>query len=410
MNRIKRFFTMTLALLLICGMFSGCAGGKAVYSVTVTDALGEPYTTGVVVQFLSGGEQVALQVLNEQGVAEKKLPRADYTVELVFTGDAEDYYYEKDGLTLSATDTKLTVTLAYSSAGEPVSLYAAGEEHNAYTVNAGSTHVDLTAGRNYFLFSPTVAGTYEFSVSNNNAIIGYYGAPHFVQENSAAEVVDNKFTISVSASMIGTNGTGTTVIVIGLDSDAASDSMLNVKRTGDPERTLEDEPWMIYQKTVALSEYKLPEGAVLKDFDITASTNTYNLVLNENDGYYHLNSKDGPLVLLWLGEKTKYLESFEKILESSGVSKYFFDEDGEFVKKESYSECLLEYIEYMDEDKGVYPLTEDLKYILQQRGEYSGWWDPDANLYLFKDSDGNNLPGINNDIAWLFMCCYIEAN
>ena len=77
------------------------------------------------------------------------------------------------------------------------------------------------------------------------------------------------------------------------------------------------------------------------------------------------------------------------------------------MKKESYTECLLEYLEYMDEDTGVYPLTEDLKYIIQNNGDHSGWWDEESSSYLFKDDAGNKVPGINPEISWLFMCCYV---
>ena len=69
---------------------------------------------------------------------------------------------------------------------------------------------------------------------------------------------------------------------------------------------------------------------------------------------------------------------------------------------------MLEYIEYVDENVGVYPLTEDLKYIIQQRGDYAGWWNIDGQGYIFKDMNGNNDSSINEDIAWLLMCCYIE--
>ena len=69
---------------------------------------------------------------------------------------------------------------------------------------------------------------------------------------------------------------------------------------------------------------------------------------------------------------------------------------------------MLEYIEYADEDNGVYPLTEDLKYIIQQRGDYVNWWNPESAGYMFKDESGVNLTNINNEIAWLFMCCYAE--
>ena len=95
------------------------------------------------------------------------------------------------------------------------------------------------------------------------------------------------------------------------------------------------------------------------------------------------------------------------ILDRTGVTRHFFDKDGVFQKKESYTECLLEYISCMDEKTGVYPLTEDLKYIIQNSGEQNGWWDPQEN-YIFLEQSGEKVVGINADIAWLFMCCYTE--
>ena len=71
--------------------------------------------------------------------------------------------------------------------------------------------------------------------------------------------------------------------------------------------------------------YALPAGATLGEFDLKAED--YTLVLNEQDGFYHLNAADGPLVLMRLGQKSEYLDSFKTILERSGVVKYFFDEE-----------------------------------------------------------------------------------
>lgn len=407
--------SMILALLLcFCVLLGACGeqdvqlSAEAEYRVTVVNGSGDPYTSGVIVRFLSNGEQAAMQPVDAGGVAAKTLARGDYTVELMFTGDAEDYYYDSEGLTLSAEKTELTVVLAQTLQAEGTSLYAPEGETLAYPVNEGSTFVSLTEGaRNYFLFTPTNAGTYEFTTSDANARIGYYGAPHFVQSQNAAENVgDNSFTISIKASMIGSGG-GTSVFVIGIDAEGIDACVLTIQRIGDPEWTINDEPWTIYQPTVELAAYTLPEGAKLAEFDLTASTDAYALVYNEADGFYHLDTADGPLVLVRLGEPNDYLDGFKTILEHSGVTKYFFDENGDFVKKESYSECLLQYIGCMDEENGVYPLTEDLKYIIQQRGDYSGWWDESGAQYLFTDENGAKVPGINAEIAWLFMCCYI---
>ena len=222
-------------------------------------------------------------------------------------------------------------------------------------------------------------------------------------------MADNAFSLSIRADMIGSDNTGTTVVVIGVDAQGAENTVLTIQRTGDPAWSVADEPWHIYEPTVTLESYTLPAGVQLINFDIKAATNAYTLVYNESDGFYHLNTADGPLVLVWLGEDTEYLACFEAILDRSGVNKYFYDENGTFLRKESYSECLLQYLEVMDPNAGVYPLTEDLKYIIQQRGEFSGWFDPNSQTYLFEDENGQQLPGINNEISWLFMCCYMEV-
>lgn len=417
----KRIGALALCLLLLSmTLLLGACGGEqastegpdngtdAEYVVKVVDGSGNPYTSGIIVQFMQNGEKVALQTIDANGVAAKTLAKGEYTVELMFTGNADEYYYEKEGLTLSAEQTELEVVLAKTVGGESQMLFVDGRDYEAFRVADGSSYVRLTEGdRSYFLFTPTTAGTYKFSVSDASAQLGYYGAPHFVQSVNAAEVVDGGITVSVSAGMIGTGNSGTTVLVIGVDAGETDNCVLTIERIGEAERTLSDEPWSIYQATVEVTPYTLPAGAKLTNFDITASTDTYKLVLNEEDGFYHLDSADGPLVLMYLGEDVQYLDCFKTILEHTGVNRYFFDENGEFIRKESYVDCLMQYIECMDQDHGVYPLTEDLKYILQMEGEDSGWFDPDGSLYLFVDENGNYVDGINNEISWLFMCCYI---
>lgn len=412
MKNMKKVTALLLAMLLCMSLALTACGdsGEAAYKVSIQDALGNPYTSGVVVKFMQNGQQAGMQVVNEQGVAEKTMPKGDYDVQLQFTGAEVEYHYDETALKLSADKTELEVILSYALGEENQVLSVQGKDQEAYPVSVGCTYVELDSEeRSYFLFAPTEAGTYEFSLVGSDAAIGYYGAPHFVQEHSAAEVKDNKFTVSIRADMIGTGNTGTTVMVIGVDA-AQGDAILAIERTGDPEWTIEDEPWIVYQPTAQLAPYTLPAGAQIGEFDLTAASSEYNLVLNETDGFYHLNTADGPLVLVRLGKNAavKYLASFETILDRSGVSRYFYDDNGDFVKKESYSECLLKYIENVDEASGMYPLTEDLKYIIQNRGEHSGWWGSEESLYLFKDENGAKVPGINADIAWLFMCCYIE--
>ena len=102
-----------------------------------------------------------------------------------------------------------------------------------------------------------------------------------------------------------------------------------------------------------------------------------------------------------------YIDCYKTITDKTRVGKYFYDENGNFVKKESYNECLMEYIAAVDNEQGVYPLTKDLQYIIQNHGDHQGWWKVDGPNYLFRDESGNIVPGVNAEIAWLFMCGYV---
>lgn len=411
MKNFKRITALVLSLL-CCMALWACSGeaesNEAAYQVGIKDALGTPYTSGVVVKFMQNGVQAGMQVVNAEGVAEKTLPKGDYTVELQFTDSEKKYVYNADALKLSATETRAEAVVSYGVGEESQSIYVVDRDYEAYYLNAGCTAITLNPEKmSYFLFAPEEAGTYEFSLIGSSAAIGYYGAPHFVQTESATEVKDNKFKMSIRKDMIGSGDTGTTILVLGVAA-GEGEAVFAIQRTGDPEWTVTDEPWTVYEATGPMTPYTHDTKVKLTDFDLKAES--YTLVLGA-DGFYHKDTAEGPLVLVRLGKNSggsQYLDDFQTILEHSGVTKYFYDEAGNFVKKEKYDDCLTKYFAIMDEDSGLYPLTEDLKYIIQSRGEYSGWFEPTNSLYLFKDENGNPIPGINEDISWLFFCCIAE--
>ena len=57
----------------------------------------------------------------------------------------------------------------------------------------------------------------------------------------------------------------------------------------------------------------------------------------------------------------------------------------------------------LDDTHGVYPLTQDLYYIIQSYGEHVGLWNKDDGDYLF-----GAVMNLNVEQAWLYMCCYAE--
>ncbi len=428
---LKKITLAVLALALCLSLLTACGGGEpqqsqapaansgeTEYAVTVVDAKGDPYTSGVIVRFLKDGAQAAMQVVDGSGTAVKSLKTGEYTVELMFTDSDAEFAYEQ-GLTVTGDAPQLTLELAYAVSDRTMEMVMGDKTLSAHFVEACSTQVPLTPGeRNYFVFVPAEAGTFEYTVVGDVEAIGCYGTPYYITDVSIEPVENMTFTTSIRADQIGSGEGGTTVLVIGVDAGDQTSCVLSIQRTGDPAWSPEDVPYEVYQPTVELKQYTLPAGARLVDFDLTAASDAYPLVLAE-DGTYHLNSADGPLVLVRLGVDNQYSACLKTMASKTGIRKYFYDADGNFLKRESYDDCLAQYTGkddpngkkmydgVMDQEKGVYPLTEDLKYIIQSYGDHGGWWNLDSNTSLFRDDNGMPIPGINADIAWLFMCCYI---
>ena len=414
MKFIKKLnaFLLAVTVLLSAAVFGACDGGNAIYQVKVVDAQGNPCNSGIIVKFMQSGNQVAMQPVDENGVVEKELAKGEYTVELVFTDDGETGHYDEKSAVLSAGKTSVEIVLMNGIGSESSTLSAksplTGEfkEYTAYYVDAGSTYISVEAEeRNYYLFVPTESGTYEFSVDNNELILGYYGSPFFVQNASAADVTDNKFTISVSDSNIGTDEGGSSVFVIGIDGiSEATNCVLTIERIGDPAYNVADEPWTAYETKCEVVPFTLELGASEKlvYVDITGKTDDYQFVYNETDGYYHLGTADGPVIYVDLGETSPYV-SLETMILGNGtaggapIRKYFFDDNGDFVKKEDYTSIMTEYFSNMDQDLFVYPLNDDLIYIIQNG--CSGWWDATSPDYIFE--------GCNPELGWMFACCYV---
>lgn len=426
---LKKILALVLALMMVLSL-AACGGGDTTnstqnpnptestngnktYSVSVVDALGHPFTENIVVKFMQGGEQIAMQSVNEQGVATKELAPGDYDVELLFT-DGAAYHYDTTNLKVTADSPALTVELAMMPGTETKYLLVEEVEYNAIILTAGCTYVELTPNaRNYFVFAPLQSGIYEFVVHQADSTIGYYGTPFFVFVESP-DPVSQSFNMTILDSMIGSDNSGTTQLVLGVNAANVENCVISITRVSDYERRPEEMPWTNYESTYTPGKYTLPAGVELKEFDLSAS---YNLVYNEADGFYHLDSKDGPVVLVRMFATLTRGGSFGAILANSNVGKYFYDEDGAFLYKELYNDCLLQYLGtlnkgmgtynytggMLDDTHGVYPLTQDLAYIIQAYGDYVGWWNIEKGNYLFAD-----VVNLNVEMAWLFMCCYAE--
>lgn len=371
--------------------------GEAVYTVIVLDAEGK-MAENVVVR-LTGGD-VNKIALCEGGYATFRLPVGQYAV----TVEAPEGSFYHEPLTLTAHETAGTVRLyAKLTSYEKVSAYSASgrmtDNLRAYLLQEGTSYTALKAStRSYFIFTPTRGGVYRISVETAVAYeLGSYGNPLAALQYSTVEATEEGILIEVLNSGVG----GSFLIGITTGAGETADALVKVERISDPSVHIEELPWVdvMPQKTpTPITLGGEGEQAVLTDLDITDKNLT---VVLGADGFYHLGTADGPTVYVRIGTASAYLDAFYDICSVSRFGAYFYNADGTFDRKESYNLLIEAYNAAADEETGLYPLTEDLAYVIQVMGEYYGWWKT-GETFLF-----GTTPVVPT-VAWLFACVTVE--
>ncbi len=365
---------------------------KQTYTVTVTDYQNNPQT-GVLVQVYKSGKMVAMQTVNSQGVATMQLEKGSYTVELAFPAGVE-LYYESRTATLTSSVPNLTIRVA----GPVEGTYEEVEGSAAYVVSVGGTYVKLPNAVNYFLFSPTEAGVYEITTSNPDAQIQYWGGTFFPSNHTPdGGYENNTFVTNVKPSGLG-------VEYLLAVSGRPSDCILIITRTGDPILDESDLVPESYEAKTPPTPFSYTGSGTLTYVELTSS---HKAVYNAADGYYHLDSANGPVLYMNLGPNAPFVSMYNMLgftgVGGTGFYEIQYNEEGVAVRNESYVACMSEYIECIDTKLGIYPVTEDLIYMMQHGGGYKGWFDSTNPNYLFTE-----LPNAVEDTLWMFCCCYFK--
>lgn len=136
-------------------------------------------------------------------------------------------------------------------------------------------------------------------------------------------------------------------------------------------------------------------------------TQKYTLHLDKVSGYYYL-SEGGPAVLVDFSSDT--FVNLKKLLETEELYVQITVENGKVIK-ETYNTLLQKYLDNaavitvsQEKTATLYPLTEDLMYILKNVGAQLGWYDSTNDAYLFKA-----VSGVQQDSLWMFPCCTIQT-
>ena len=109
---------------------------------------------------------------------------------------------------------------------------------------------------------------------------------------------------------------------------------------------------------------------------------------------------DGPVLLLNIDNNSSYMDALTTVCNNMRLGVYVYDENGEFLHKDSYNDLIWAYNAVAD--GGYYPLDATLANMMQVVGEYMGWYSASSPLYLFEGQ------AVMPENAWLFACVYAQ--
>ena len=399
-------------------LVEGTDENTAVYTVNAVDYFGDPISGMKVTFSQNGAIKATADVMN--GVATRRLLPGTYTI-----GVAGNYY--TPGATVTEDTKTVTVTVIAGVTGETEQVSGV----YVPVLELGATYVqpEVYAADNYYLFIPEVSGRYRFTFLSNKLAASsvivetYQGSnpqyPQDLTENlndpkqtALGESYDNKnntFVVNIREKNLGG------VYIVGVKN--ARDAVIIITRIGDAMTDETDIEPDVYEATNAINwKSTFVAGTKFTYIDPLIQTAKDVKAVKGEDGFYHLNDKNGPILYVNLGESAPYLAMSDCMAVTDEHAVYhlikvFYDEDGKPVSRLRYNECMTQYVNARCPNTDVYPLTDDLVTMLQFAAGAKGWaeYEDLSKDYLFKDSTtGERIPGADPDIAWMYAVCYIE--
>ena len=247
-----------------------------------------------------------------------------------------------------------------------------------------SLTLDANAITTIYEFKPSAAGIYRFTAAEADALVGYWGAgTYFVFDQTQ----DKTNTIEVELKNVGPS------IMIGIS--GVSSCTLKVENLGDSAIEVEPE-WEQYVNVHTPTAFTMPNYCDMRSVNVLNSK--INQAIMGSDGFYHLDAADGPLLVVDFAHEDLSLQAAHSY---GQVRRYYFDDAGKTVKKLDFYDSLEASMAAADGTK--YPVTEDIKTMLVELGDYKGWYvKSEFGSYMFENSV------VNPDEAWMFICYYLQ--
>ena len=188
-------------------------------------------------------------------------------------------------------------------------------------------------------------------------------------------------------------------IMIAISPNASEESITVTRKDSD---TSDEIPWIIYENKTAPEKFEMPSFVDVDAFDdgyVDFEDDVIDDAVLGDDGYYHLNDKNGPVLFINLNDS---IMSMYTMSGYGSLAAIHYDDDGKVIKKVDYTDAFNEYVAALPADNSgaitsfYYPLNADLIEMYKEIGTSHDWYSgDDAWVYASED-------------AWLFACYYDE--
>lgn len=405
---------------------------KDTYEVRVLLPNGQSAGEGITVQWCANGTCYDAST-NAQGLAYKNLDAGDYDVKL-FGFDAK-YTYQLGQVATSENrkiDIKLLDILTAYASDTGVEAPEAGSAYNPYEVKEGAYNVTIKNEEDvqYFGFIPNRPGKYvieslgtSLNLITANPYVNYYGNnPQYVNEVLLSDDdggYDVNFALELNIPIQEFTTTG--------ELDANGDYIYSKDNQGNyvagglyifgisatPVKSPKTFPFIVkwvedyvltreHAEVISVQEKlsQFPEKNPEYIWIDSKINGVDTVVYNEEDGFYHVDTKDGYVLTAKISTPCNYLDRpFTKVVEDAegnksnegivGLTGIVLDNG-----KKDYTTFIQEYEKYCNSD-GVYGVTEELKTFLDLYFKNSKDWITSLSQTVVEDEAG-----------WLFACGY----
>ena len=351
------------------------------YTVTVVDEKTGVKLSGISVK-LSGENGEAIAITDASGMATFQLPAGTYKV----TVTPPSGYKGSGAASVRKKSPNTTVELSAIISAS----YGEFNGELVQLVDIGENTVDLKSNEvTYFIFCPTHSAKY--SITCTGGTLSYWNNTFFSRKQEDA-VSGNTLILNVKQTSLGGE------YLLGVTSGGGTSGTLVITSLGAAETDYTDMDYQIWNGTgYTPTKYSFSGNAdALTYVDITKSASEY--ILSKQGNYYYIGDRQ---VFVNLSTSAPYDLSMQAILTSEYPVIRATIFNGSEVRKEEYTALVRSYVDCVDERTGLYPLTDDLMYILRTYGHVQNWWDPSLNGFLYSAE-----PNLNAEIAWMYACCY----